>query len=383
MNKKNIIIKAIMIIIVLAGGIGIFLFLNHDDSIVDLETSKNIEVVSNDNLEEYVGYWYENEKNAGFDYLHVTNAEFQTITFDLVFQQLRSFKDITVTIQNSEGTFEYTDGEQSLKGNLSLYDNCIIIYITESTYSEVDIDSTYRYNFHTSNEYVPSDEEKEIYLKEGISTSYVGTWYIGKDHSFQDSLLIYGIDGLKVRLLLSLNGVTFQKAEITFHDQVGSFEFRKNDEEFIKGKMKLEDNQISLSITESNISEIEKQSSYVFTYQSKYVSYEKYVNKWYSANEINNNHYLEIKAVTNDMIVFDWIIVGKAQLRNVAVDMNHNVGTFSCKSTSDEREIHGNFILENDGVHIYITNSTVDSIVNGSVYNYVYKGDEINGKDNS
>ena len=377
MEKKRDIGIALMLLLLIGGAlIGYFVLNGNFDKVQDLQTQKDININRNEKLEYYVGYWYESQEKAGLNSIVITNLEGSTFKMDLNFFGIKEFKNLTCRIDKDECEISFEEDTSSLKAKITLFDNQILLKITESTYEHIDLDALYKFNYFLTEEYVPSSEAIEKYTGETIDQKYIGTWYLSylSDYS-KNRFVISGYDGTNVNMYLTLNGIAFKGATATFEEGKGIVEFvSRETEKKVKAEITLSDT-INIEVKESEVSEIEAKS-YEFKVKPKSVSYDYYIARWYMTEDKDDENYIEIKYDEKGKVIFDLMIKRRAQIKNVSPNITKNIGTFECKSPSDERYLKGYITFDDDRIYIYFYDSTVESIKNGSTFEYVYKGVE-------
>ena len=381
MERKRDIGIALMLLLLIGGALIGYFVLNGDvDKLQDLQTQKDININRNEKLEYYVGYWYETKEKAGLNSLIITELDGSTFKMDLNFFGIKEFNNLSCTIDKDECNISYEQDTNSLKAKITLFDNQILLLITESTYENIDLDALYKYNYYLKEEYIPSAEAIEKYTGETIDSKYVGTWYLSylSDYS-KDKFIISGYDGTDVNMYLTLKGIAFKGATETFEGGKGTVEFiSRETEKKVKAEVTLNET-ISIDIKESEIEEIST-GVYDFQVKPKVVSYDDYIARWYIDENKDDDNYLEIKYDEKGNLLFDLKIRKRAQLMNVAVNITKNIGTFECKGSGDEtRYLKGYITFDDDRIYIYFYDSTVESIKNGSTFEYVYKGVEDSG----
>lgn len=373
MTKKQIVILVIMVIVIIAGGILGYLNLKGDK---EKDNNLNrVEVVSKSNMSNFDGYWYETKDKAGLNYVKVSSNSGQSVDLVLSFYDLHTFANLTITLEDNAGNISISEGSDFFKGTISFYDNELILYVSESTYIGIELGTTYTFSYHTEKE----QEYVEPETGEDVDLEYKGTWYTGIKGDFKDNLVISSIQGNKINAKLTLGKHVFMDTKISISNNVGNFELTDNTGT-IEGEIELTDIEIIVRISSSTISDLTA-DNYTFDFKSKTVTYKDYMDQWYMEEKVDENNYIEIRDYSRNTVVFDLLIFPYANLKNVAVDMNNNFGSFQCKSSADEREINGNIVLDDDRIYIVITNSTVNGVENGTVYEYMYKGGDLNGEE--
>ena len=371
MTKKQIIILVIMVIVIIVGGVFGYLNLKSDEK--PKGSLNKVEVLSKSDYSSYDGYWYESKEDVSLNYIKLSNIKDNTFDMTLSFYGLHSFANITLELEDGVGTIDVSEDDESLKGTLSFYDNELVFYISESTFEGIDLGSTYTYRYHTEEEATSLDPVEEV------DGGYKGVWYLGMKGDFETSLVISSISANQVGMRLNFPTHAFGDNKVTIKDGKGTFEI-KDSTGSIQGEMELGDNEVIVRITTSSISDISV-SSYTFDFKAKTVTFKDYIGQWYLDENKDEKNLLEIRDYSRNTIIFDMLIDQYANLKNVAVDMKNNYGSFECKSSADERELDGNLVLDDDRIYIVITKSTVSGVETGTVYEYMYRGGEENAEE--
>ena len=151
MEKKRDIGIALMLLLLIGGAlIGYFVLNGNFDKVQDLQTQKDININRNEKLEYYVGYWYESQEKAGLNSIVITNLEGSTFKMDLNFFGIKEFKNLTCRIDKDECEISFEEDTSSLKAKITLFDNQILLKITESSYEHIDLDALYKYPHHNN-----------------------------------------------------------------------------------------------------------------------------------------------------------------------------------------------------------------------------------------
>ena len=370
MNKKQLIgVVAVFLVVV---GLIVFFVIRSRKHAEDLEASNKIEIVSNMELDDYVGYWFLSKDQMDDMYIHIKEVNFSDFSFDLFFNNTY-LNNLTITINDGKGDLNYVDGESSLKGEWYLYDNQMVLSVSESTYPGLDIGNTYKFSYKQDDLMKVEDPIKKI---EGpvISSSYVGTWYENNFTDFKTSLVIMGIDGNTLNMFLTIKDTGFKISKVDIIDNKGSFEAITRDEEAsIKGELILGESTIILKINESSVESVANNYDYIFKLKLSRVNMNDYIGKWYMDEAMDTNNYVEIKKVSNGVVVFDWYYGNRAQITNVNATLKQNIASFECVG-GDERVLGGNLIFENGKLYVSINNTTVDLVQKGTNLEFDYKG---------
>ncbi len=371
MYKKDILTIVAIVLLVVGGIVTALIIINSKNKAADLDASNKIEITSDIELDNYVGYWFTGKDKIDGMYIHVKETYMSDLICDLYFGNTY-LNDVTITVSNGTGELNYTEGDSSLKGELYLFDTKLILTISESTYEGLDIDSTYKYVYKQDD---LSEPEVPILKIEGnvLDSKYVGTWYEGYGTNLDTNLITMGIDGMTINMYLTINNIGFKaiKAEIT--DNHGTYEtYTRDGESKISGEVILYDESIEIKIDDSTVEELGT-GSYEFKLKAKRVTISNYYDKWYLNGELDNSNYIEVKANNNGVIVFDLLYGNRAQILNVNANLKNNIATFECVG-GDERVLAGNVIFEEDKIILVFTNSTVDSIKTGTMLEFYKKG---------
>lgn len=370
--KNKIIICIVAILLVVVGLITFFVIKSNSKKAEDLEASNKIEISSNVNLEEYVGYWFLNKDKIDDKYIHIKEVNYNSVKLDMYFPSNTYINDVEVVVDEDTGNIDYSNGDSSFKGTLYFYDNQIVITITESTYEGADLGETYRYGYIQDS--LEKKEDEPIKRIEGpvLSSSYAGTWYEGYDTDYKNNLLVMGIDGMTINMYLTINDVSFRVIKAEIVDNKGSFEtYTRDDESKISGDILLTDNSIEIKINESNVEGISNNTSYMFKFKAHGIHVNDYISKWYLNDNKDDKNYIEIKSINGGVLVFDFVYGDKAQIMNVSASIKNNIATFKCVDGS-ERVLAGNVILDNNKVIIAFKNSTI--VKDGTIIEFGIKG---------
>ncbi len=371
MKNKTIICIVAILVVVVGGLITFFVIKGNSKKAEDLEASNKIEISSNVNLEEYVGYWFLSKDKIDDKYVHVKEVNFNSIKFDLYFPYSTYINDVEVVVDGDTGDIDYSNGDSSFKGTLYFYDNQIVITITESTYEGADLGETYRYGYmQDSLEKI----EEPIKRVEGpvLSSSYIGTWYEGYDTDYKNNLLVMGIDGMTINMYLTIDDISFRVIKAEIADNKGSFEtYTRDDESKISGDVLLTDNSIEIKINDSTVEGISNNTSYMFKFKAHGININDYISKWYLNENKDDKNYIEIKSISGGILVFDFVYGDKAQIMNVSASFKNNIANFKCVDGS-ERVLAGNVILDNNKVIIAFKDSTI--VKDGTIIEFSIKG---------
>ena len=371
MYKKDI-LTIVAIVLLLAGGVvAALIIFGSDNKAEDLDASNKIEITSDIELDNYVGYWFTGKDKIDGMYIHVKETYMSDLICDLYFGNTY-LNDVTITVSNGTGELNYTEGDSSLKGELYLFDTKLILTISESTYEGLDIDSTYKFVYKQDD---LSEPEVPILKIEGnvLDSKYVGTWYEGYDTNLETNLITMGIDGMTINMYLTIDNINFKVIKTEILDDHGTYEtYTRDGESKISGEVILHDESIEIKIDESSVEEIGK-GSYEFKLKAKRITLSDYYDKWYLNGELDNSNYIEIKAGKKGALSFDLLYGHKAQILNVNATMKNNIAKFECVG-EDERVLAGNVILEDNKVVLFFTNSTVDNIEAGTILEFKKEG---------
>lgn len=238
---KNKIIIALIGIAMLTAGVAIGIC-------VSPNFKKNSEV-ENVNLEEYIGYWYDEDKSSGYEMneLSIKKVENNAVTFDYNMAMLCGEKDIKVEINENKGEFST---EQS-KGTIKF----------EKGYIQLSVKNVnYQQTFEKKFEYKESNRR--------ILKIYVGEWY---DEGKLNNIKINSIKDNKINFNFGIHRIVgFENLTALLNQDTMIAEFNTNNTNMgdfwkgIYGNIRFENGKITLEITKSECAYVQP-TTYTYT----------------------------------------------------------------------------------------------------------------------
>ena len=319
------------------------------------------------NLEDFIGMWFENEANSKIqnsNYLYIKSINNNTLTANLYITRTAEFENISIPIKNNKGNFEAltenglsTDNNPAkITGHITIDNNLITLIITKSNVKGLTAPIQYKFTYanknyqtnetkeETNTNNTPKDNKKnDINL-----TNYIGSWYKDEDYSKgrnPDNLKIknYSNNTLVADLYISRT-VQLDDLNIKMNNNTGTFEVTSDygptvddKEAKIKGKIEINKNVITLTITESNLKYLKSNEQFIFNYQIKNKYIDNYKGTWYedeSYAQGRNPNSITIKEIKGNEVTFSFYITRTATFNDTKVYLTENYGTFK-SNTND------------------------------------------------
>lgn len=289
--KKFIQILLFIIIFALSIILGWYLgkeFSNKEDKILNANNQNSNQIQNNATTNEevnqtnsdtnnsskynnYLGYWYESKEHL-YDYnlssLNLKKITDKQLILDLYISRIANFDNVKVNL--TDWSFEATSDNAlsnnneiaKITGTLNIGDNEVIIKIKESNLKDFD-----------KNEILFKYQTKELNIN-----SYKGTWYGSKEHSKDQnpsSINIKNINNNKLTFdlyisrLANFDDVKINITEEEFEATSDNAISKDNNKAKVSGFIRLINGEVIVLIKDSNIIDIEPNTSYTFTYKNK------------------------------------------------------------------------------------------------------------------
>ena len=219
----------------------------------------------------YLGYWYESKehlKDYNLSSLNIKKVTDKQLILDLYISRIANFDNIKVNLTDlsfeatSDNALSNNDEIAKITGILIIFDNEVIIKINESNLKDFN-----------NNEISFKYQTKELSIN-----SYKGTWYESKEHlknQNPSSINIKNINNNKLTFdlyisrLANFDDVKINITEEEFQATSDNAITKDNNKAKVSGFIRLINGEVIVLIKDSNIVDIEPNTSYIFTYKDK------------------------------------------------------------------------------------------------------------------
>ena len=164
---------------------------------ITVNNSNNNTAQEKNNLDTYLGMWYESENqytNPNPNNLNIKNVSNNKLLMDMYITRTADFDNFEVTLNENLGTFEAltdnggsSDGQSAkINGKIEFTDNAIKVEVLKSNVLYIESGNIYTFKYHIKNSNIDN---------------YKGTWYESQAHSDYrnpNSLSITKIDNNKI-----------------------------------------------------------------------------------------------------------------------------------------------------------------------------------------
>ena len=198
-------------------------------------------------LSKYEGVWKNNNSSIPDEELNIKKIDDDKLTFDYYLYRITEFKDVEAKLDGNKATFEAkNDLEWTIKGEIEL-DNDIVTFVVKD--SSVDLIEKETTTFKIKGE-KSSIKENNVAPDFDIN-GYIGVWRNDDSSSLVDEFIINGLNGNEVEFEYLVDGITtFENVKATLNGNRADFDVTNDMEWNLKGYFVMENDKVSLTITE-------------------------------------------------------------------------------------------------------------------------------------
>jgi len=203
-------------------------------------------------LSKYKGVWHNNKSSVPDYELIINSTDEDKVVFDFLIYRLGEFNNIEAKMDDDEGEFSATnDLGWTIKGDIELDDGEISLDITSSSNELV---SKGKINFQKGDKTILRGTSSNFDV-----TGYVGVWRNDDSSSPVDEFIINSVEGNIISFDYLIDGITtFEGVTATLDNNKASFDVVNELEWNIKGYFIMENDEVTLTITDSSNEYIEK-----------------------------------------------------------------------------------------------------------------------------
>ena len=207
----------------------------------------------------YIGAWNNNNSSIPDYEIIINSIEDNKISFDYLIYRIGEFKNIEAKLEDGVGKYKVTnDLDWTIEGTIKLDDNKVVLEITNSS---VDLIVKDKIEFIKGEKKLLQDNPKP----DVDVNNYIGVWRNDDSSNPVDEFIINSIENNQISFDYLIDGITtFENVKATIDGNKADFDVTNELEWNIKGYFVMENDQVTLTITDSSSENI-AQTSTVYT----------------------------------------------------------------------------------------------------------------------